>query len=493
MMSPTTKGPEYIQLADSNDNDPNGEDSFDDQIEIEMFPLKSASVYDRSNYMTMSPQSTNAELSPESSFGTRNIRTNREHARSISSNGGGGNHEVPTSTMPPPMTRVKSLLNRVRGGSFVMPPSPFNPIAQLKRLSSKFSTVSSASSGKRERSFVLGRVPQTPWNPDGIPYENIRIQLLFDIAGYLMMYGAPLYRVQHRLMKLSGLFEIPVSAFFLPTDLMISVGDNTVSPNRTFFLAIPSALNMYKLERIDKIARNVTSLMEGDRQNIESTASLSPSVIDRENRAFYEIEKQLADVVYDTDAFSAPWVRLLLAQFTSTFLLLICFKGDFAEAFITFFLSGLVHLLNNLINYLQLQQAAPIFVSFLVSFIASMVQTPVLWKWANAAGLCDTYVVIASLIAFMPGSQFALGMLEFSSLPLASLNRLFLAFMRSFQIGYGMVMYFCIILIIVSRPWAPDLLPCCFPPCKLIYLMVSVLHQTKCLFSIYGDLISLFP
>lgn len=37
--------------------------------------------------------------------------------------------------------------------------------------------------------------PQTPWNVKGKPVnDELKVQLLYDIAGYMMMFGAPLYR-----------------------------------------------------------------------------------------------------------------------------------------------------------------------------------------------------------------------------------------------------------------------------------------------------------
>ena len=69
----------------------------------------------------------------------------------------------------------------------------------------------------------LEKKMSSPWSMQGT-YEGVQIQLLIDLAGYLIMYGAPLYRVKHRIAHVSKLFDLPLTAFYLPNELMVSVG-----------------------------------------------------------------------------------------------------------------------------------------------------------------------------------------------------------------------------------------------------------------------------
>lgn len=242
-----------------------------------------------------------------------------------------------------------------------------------------------------------------------------------------MMYGAPLYRVQHRLKNAAEAFQLQVSAFFLPSDLFITV------ESKTSFLSIPSNLNMHKLERVDKLAKDLIRLLAERRS--ASVVSISSSMKASEDTAYYEFERQLSEVVKDESNELHPVVRLLSASLTCSFLLMLCFKGNVIEGIVVFVLGGLAFWLNLLASRFQLHQGAPIFISFLISLICGIIQVPQFWQWADSPGLCAEYVIIVSLIPFMPGSQFALGMLEFTSLPVSSLVRLFLAFMRSFQVS----------------------------------------------------------
>ena len=335
-----------------------------------------------------------------------------------------------TDLMP---SRFKSVTPSLRETSINLKNETSINVGQASVVGTTRPSISSSvfSSGKRFFFRSKSLFPeQTPWNDkNGKPInDDLKVQLLYDIVGYLMMYGAPLYRVQYRLQTAADAFKIPVTAFFLPSDLMITVGD------RTSFLHIPTNLNMYKLERVDRLAHNVLGLIEEEAKNncIPASFQTSPrhSSSIKQDKACIEIERQLSDVVKDESHELSPFFRLLCACSTCTCLVILCFKGNFAEGF----LGGIAFQLNLLASRYQLQQGAPIFVSFLISTLGGILQSPSYWRWASSPGLCAEYVIIVSLIPYMPGSHFALGMLEFTSLPVASLVRLFLGFMRSFQV-----------------------------------------------------------
>jgi uncharacterized membrane protein YjjP (DUF1212 family)/uncharacterized membrane protein YjjB (DUF3815 family) len=281
------------------------------------------------------------------------------------------------------------------------------------------------------RPSLLERKSSSPWSMQGT-YEGVQIQLLIDLAGYLIMYGAPLYRVKHRIAHVSKLFDLPLTAFYLPNELMVSVGHYN---QKTSFLYIPSQINMEKLEGVDRICKDLLKNMVQD----ESLSTRTASVIAEGTNAYERIANELAEIVNKKES-SFFYQDAFFQGIASMSLIVISFKGNLHEAIITFFLGSLSFILQKLAGMLELTRATPIFVSFAIAFLGGLMNAPGFWKWANYDEFCEDYVVIASLMGFYPGSAFALSMLEFTFLPSASGVRLFLAFMRSFQIGYGIAM-----------------------------------------------------
>ncbi|KAJ3303376.1 hypothetical protein HDV03_003945 [Kappamyces sp. JEL0829] len=279
-----------------------------------------------------------------------------------------------------------------------------------------------------------GRIPLSPWNKGG--QNSIQVQLLIDLAGYLMMYGAPLYRVSLRIQHAARLFE----SFYLPTDLMISVLDTATNSSKTCFLEIPAAANMKKLEAVDRLCKNIFQKMIEDGHTMSgSHVSLAPSVVAEETAAYERIAKELADVAAENDSLSDT-LEPLAQAFTCLCLVVLCFKAGLEESIVTFFLGLLTYGLNKAAIKVGFTRATPIFVSFGVSLVSNLFQVPEWWTWTGSRGYCSNVTTLASLMYFMPGSQFALSMLEFGMLPVASAVRLFLAFLKSFQVGYGIAM-----------------------------------------------------
>ena len=93
--------------------------------------------------------------------------------------------------------------------------------------------------------------PEGPWTPGGKLFDQDEAQLLLDLAKYLAVYGAPLYRVEHRFKQAAEALEIPVSIFALPRNVMINIGDGGAKhPSRAVFIDVIPDFDMWKLNQV---------------------------------------------------------------------------------------------------------------------------------------------------------------------------------------------------------------------------------------------------
>ncbi|KAJ1330780.1 hypothetical protein BSLG_009232 [Batrachochytrium salamandrivorans] len=97
-----------------------------------------------------------------------------------------------------------------------------------------------------------------PWTATGRPRDSQEVQLLLDLARLMAEWGAPLYRVETRIVSAAEALEIPISFFSLPSLLMINIGDGGAQhPSRTVFIPLEGTLNMWKLYQADRLARRL--------------------------------------------------------------------------------------------------------------------------------------------------------------------------------------------------------------------------------------------
>ena len=315
-------------------------------------------------------------------------------------------------------------------------------LQNLRGLSSTFSVDPEKKRPKVQRQY------SAPWTPGGKAKDEVQVEILKDLAGYLTMYGAPLYRVEHRLSIAAEAFKIPLSAFYLPSDIMINIGDGSSQhPSRTSFLKIPAVLNMDKLQRVDKLARDLLKHLKNYREaesrkndDTGSFISLSPSFIHADSVIQENIAKELKAIVMMPELYSRTFLTIGSA-FQCAFLTALFFKGTLADVICAFILGGISNVLQMLADKKKITQGTSIFISIFISFICRFLQVPILWSWTGSSGVCHDTVVIAALALYMPGFQFTLSIMEVGAgQPVAGAVRLFLAFMRSFQVGYGISM-----------------------------------------------------
>ncbi|KAJ3213167.1 hypothetical protein HDU67_003220 [Dinochytrium kinnereticum] len=86
--------------------------------------------------------------------------------------------------------------------------------------------------------------------------------LIYGLARALLVYGAPLYRVERRITEAGEGLGITTSVLCLPSAILITLGDGSVSqPTRTHFLeANNSGFNMGKLQEVDQLAIRCANL-----------------------------------------------------------------------------------------------------------------------------------------------------------------------------------------------------------------------------------------
>ncbi|KAJ1339388.1 hypothetical protein BSLG_005954 [Batrachochytrium salamandrivorans] len=71
-------------------------------------------------------------------------------------------------------------------------------------------------------------------------------------------WGAPIYRVENRIITAAKALEIPISFFSLPSMIMVNIGDGGAQhPSRTVFIQLSSSMNMWKLHQADRLARRL--------------------------------------------------------------------------------------------------------------------------------------------------------------------------------------------------------------------------------------------
>ncbi|KAJ1551455.1 hypothetical protein HK096_010799 [Nowakowskiella sp. JEL0078] len=128
-----------------------------------------------------------------------------------------------------------------------------------------------------------------PYDPSNLLREEKEIAILLRLARAMVLFGAPSYRVEARVLTAADHFRLPLSVLVLPNLLLVAFGDgSTKHPTRCNFLPLSQGLDIGKLGHVDKVAKKCLELIVPPHSNEsfqdsvveefhESQLSLSPS------------------------------------------------------------------------------------------------------------------------------------------------------------------------------------------------------------------------
>ncbi|KAI8819445.1 uncharacterized protein EV422DRAFT_498021 [Fimicolochytrium jonesii] len=324
----------------------------------------------------------------------------------------------------------------------------------------------------------FARLP-IPWSSTGAPRDSREADMLLGLALALSSYGAPLYRVEHRIAKAAEDLSLPVSVFCLPSTIMVAIGDGSARhPCRVQYLSYSYGVNVGKLHQVDRLARRVSALrkaLKTDEKRRASAATTTPSV--QQSRRILEspdstnsvpsspppvpqdttttqqqqekhndgtIDDCLTDlqtITSDTD-YSWP-VRHFAGAMQSGVIAVLLFRGTWADGLAAFFLGGVTSLCLRLSNFLGLEGAVELLTSIAIACLARFMEIFAFWDGLSGTGLglCHEVVSLAGVCALLPGTAITLGMLELGSTnPVAGSVRMFQAFVRALKLGYGLTL-----------------------------------------------------
>nr|KAJ3421350.1 hypothetical protein HK105_003789 [Polyrhizophydium stewartii] len=268
--------------------------------------------------------------------------------------------------------------------------------------------------------------PKMPWTAAGKLRDTREVDLLIQLARAMVQWGAPLYRVEHRIKSAAEALEIPISMFSLPATLMVAIGDGGVQhPSRTYFVQIVGTNDMRKLHQADRLARRLSMI----------------------NIRFERIKMQVAASKHADSPFKWSSLASMLERRPSAEIRLI-HKSDAEPAIVEEVISEFEKLLavpnalssRSMADEYQAPSASVILIAGVVCFFGRIAQTKYIWQTlpGSGYGLCFDVVSIASLSQYLPGIQFTLAMLELGTdYTVAGAVRMFQAFIRSMMVGYG--------------------------------------------------------
>ncbi|TPX53924.1 hypothetical protein SeMB42_g00558 [Synchytrium endobioticum] len=89
-----------------------------------------------------------------------------------------------------------------------------------------------------------------------LPRDSGQVKLLLALAKALATYGAPLYRVSHRVEEAAEKLKVPFGILALANSLLITTGDASIDhPTQTHHMDFISAFHVGKLQDVDRLAR----------------------------------------------------------------------------------------------------------------------------------------------------------------------------------------------------------------------------------------------
>ncbi|KAJ3141801.1 hypothetical protein HDU90_006148 [Geranomyces variabilis] len=316
----------------------------------------------------------------------------------------------------------------------------------------------------------FSRLP-IPWSANGAPRDSREADLLCGLALALSSYGAPLYRVEHRVSQAAEDLNLPVSVFCLPSTIMVSIGDGSARhPCRVQYLSYSYGVNVSKLYEIDRLARRVCasrkvplSAAETLRKrgaSVSQSASVQQSARLQPNESMTSValsaaeeggEKPAEDSL-DTclvdlqQVLNSPGdyhraLRILAGAFQSGIIAVLLFKGSWADGIVSFCMGAFVSVALYVSELLGFEGAVELLASMCVAAIARFVEPWGIWALinGNGNGLCHEIVSLAGVCQMLPGTAITLGMLELGSTnPVAGSVRMFQAFVRALKLGYGL-------------------------------------------------------
>ncbi|KAJ1342405.1 hypothetical protein BSLG_003030 [Batrachochytrium salamandrivorans] len=293
-----------------------------------------------------------------------------------------------------------------------------------------------------------------PWTATGRPRDSQEVQLLLDLARLMAEWGAPLYRVETRIVSAAEALEIPISFFSLPSLLMINIGDGGAQhPSRTVFIPLEGTLNMWKLYQADRLARRLGLIhirFEKLKMRVLNKQHHKESTHETDRNG--SVANPIRQSVYTSSPISIPSLSRNNAARKSSLnlngstnasvriIVILLFGGSLADAIAASVLGALATVISIAAEELEMQTVSIIFVAGVVAFFSRIAQTKYIWSAfpGSEFGLCHDIVSLAGLVQFMPGMQFTLAMLELgSNYTVACAVRLFQACMRSIMVGYG--------------------------------------------------------
>ncbi|KAJ3279955.1 hypothetical protein HK104_001037 [Borealophlyctis nickersoniae] len=339
------------------------------------------------------------------------------------------------------------------------------------------------------------RAPSTsrlpiPWSHTETPRDFREADMLCGLALALASYGAPLYRVEHRIAEASKDLNIPVSIFCLPSTIMCVLGDGTPRhPTRSRYLAVSIGLNMGKLHEVDQLARRISHMRAGGGGNGKGgasrsrassvsvkTAPLNPPWTQSSTASFpfpdtssiplessppsrqssfpavTSPDSQAADMddllhtlelITSSPSDYAPPIRIIAASAQSFVITILLFRGTWADSLAAMLLGAMTGVGIYLGELGDFSGAMELLIAVGVAFFARLLEQFEFWKGmsGNGLGLCHEVVTLGAICQLLPGISITLGMLELGSEnPVAGSVRMFQSFIRALKLGYGLSM-----------------------------------------------------
>ncbi|KAJ3179290.1 hypothetical protein HDU87_002899 [Geranomyces variabilis] len=307
----------------------------------------------------------------------------------------------------------------------------------------------------------FSRLP-IPWSSNGAPRDSRQADLLCGLALALSSYGAPLYRVEHRVSQAAEDLNLPVSVFCLPSTIMVSIGDGSArSPCRVQYLSYSYGVNVSKLYEIDRLARRVCATRKKMPLNAAETMRKRGASVSQANESMTSValsaveeggaEKPTEDsldiclsdlqqVLHSPGDYHRA-LKILAGAFQSGIIAVLLFKGSWADGLAAFCLGAFVSVALYVAELLGFEGAVELLASMCVAAIARFVEPWGIWALINGndKGLCHEIVSLAGVCQMLPGTAITLGMLELGSTsPVAGSVRMFQAFVRALKLGYGL-------------------------------------------------------
>ncbi|KAJ3019154.1 hypothetical protein HKX48_002345 [Thoreauomyces humboldtii] len=333
------------------------------------------------------------------------------------------------------------------------------------------------------RAPSFSRLP-IPWSSTGAPRDAREADMLCGLALALSSYGAPLYRVEHRISQAAEDLKIPISIFCLPSTIMVSVGDGSARhPCRVQYLSYSYAVNVSKLFDVDKLARRVCSVRcsqgtvedlptirkragtstERGRPSVISLGQVqqssrileagelpevsSPEALEEGTGGSIKPEDSLDECLVDLQrVLESPGdyhraIRIFAGALQSAVIAVLLFKGSWADGVAAFVLGGFTSVALFTSELLGFEGAVELLAAMACAALARFVEPWGVWSVFSGTGygLCHSVVSLAGVSQMLPGTAITLGMLELGSTNgVAGSVRMFQAFIRALKLGYGL-------------------------------------------------------